>query len=545
MNTAEAAEENLGNSSLALMEAAHPDVYRHNSFRVAGLSVEATPRDISRHTEKLRMMQRYSGGGTVKTPLMLDPPPDEHAVKDALHKLNDPEKRLIDEFFWFWPHQLGQSKNDAALAFLAQDDIENAGNCWMKMEQSSESHVSSHNLAVLFHCLALDWERVALSRTLDAEEAEALQSYWDHAFKRWRVLIDHEPFWSRLSARIRSLEDPRLTTGLSRRMRESTPQAILSINAALAVRYAEAGDIEAARQQVDIMKMWDPGKAQDAGPYHLKVSMSPAAQEALKAALEPIRKRVKSICKNAGSQTDADPTRGDEAARDVIEHTRPLLAVFDCLLPQGHATRDAVHDEVAVVTLQCLIQFGNKTNRWKRFHDLLEVAVAIAAGQSVRDRIQENITTAKNNMQDDVCWFCKENPSADASAIEVKMFGDVTRTPTWNGTQIQWRHITIKVPRCARCKTAHTEEGSWTGVCGGLGFVLGLGGCIASASKNAPGPGFVMLLIFVIGGFTIGNAIGKRKRPPGVEPESTKNGFPRIAGQLAKGWQFGERPATQ
>ena len=173
----ETASEFIG-SCPALIESAHPEVYRHNAFRVMGLSVEETQRNMLRHTEKLRMMQKYGAKEAQKTPLALNPPPDEHTIREALHKLHDPEKRLIDEFFWFWPHQIGQSKTDQALALLARNDINHAAKRWFQMEQSSESFVSMHNLAVLFHCLALDWEHVALSRQLNEKELGTVRQYW-------------------------------------------------------------------------------------------------------------------------------------------------------------------------------------------------------------------------------------------------------------------------------------------------------------------------------------------------------------------------------
>jgi hypothetical protein len=257
MSYAESIESSLDENCPALIEVAGPEIYRQNAFRVAGLSVEATPRDVSRHAEKLRMMQKFNANGSSKSPLALNPQPEDHTIRDAVHKLHDPERRLIDELFWFWPQQLGQGKSDEAVSLLAKNDIKAAEAYWLKLERSSESLVSMHNLAILYHCLALDLEYEALQRQLGAEEFDSLHKYWTKAFKRWKIVLGHEPFWSRLSARIRALEDPRLTTGLSRRIRASLPFALLLINAALAVRFAESGDMEAGKRQIAIMGLWE------------------------------------------------------------------------------------------------------------------------------------------------------------------------------------------------------------------------------------------------------------------------------------------------
>jgi len=556
MNYAEVMESEFGESCPALLEAAHPEVYRRNAFRVIGLSAEATPREISQHAQRIQMMRKYNAGATLKTPLALDPPPDEHAVQEAVHKLHDPERRLIDELFWFWPHQLGYSKTDPALAFLAENDIDRAAEHWHQMEQSSEAYVSMHNLAVLFHCLGLDLEQEAFSQKLDQKELETVRKYWDYAFTRWKVVLDHEPFWSRLTARIRALEDPRLTTGLARRIRASLPFTLLSINATLAVRYAEAGNLEAAKRQLEIMGLWDGqgdgGKVQKtkfkgtakAGLPESPL-LTPLAQKALREACEPLRQRIKSICKNAENQADQDTSHGDKATRELIAHTKPLIAALDALLPPGDATRDVAHDEVALCALRCQIPYGNKTENWKVSLELLELILPITVGQAMRDRILENIGTVKGNLEYDTCWFCKENPGEDKAALDVKMYGDVNRRPTWRGARITWRYGSVKVPRCARCKSAHDHQNAWTGGGTAIGVLLGLVGCISIADEGNWFGGLIVLGVLAAIGAGIGAAIAAALGPKGIKPESAKNEFPSVKKLLSQGWQFGEKPNTQ
>ena len=544
MSNLEAAELEIDAECPALFEAANPKVYRRNAFRVSGLPVEATPRDISRHAEKLRILQRYNVGDNGKTPLAIDPPPDQYAVREALHKLQDPEKRLIDEFFWFWPHQLGQSQSDEALNLLSQGDIDLAAKRWLQMEQYSESHVSMHNLAVLYHCRALDWEQTATNKKPAEIHNHTILDYWSHAFKRWKAVLKHEPFWSRLSARIRALEDPRLTTGLARRMRSSLPISLLSINASLAVRYAEAGDMEAAQRQLEIMKLWEAssdGKRtleskKDTGAEpspSATAALGPFAHKAIKDAISPIRQRITSICKNAENQTDSEPIQGYKAASELINHTGSLLSILDSLLPQGDATREAAHDDVALCVLRCQIPYGNKTKNWKVSLQLLELAHPIAVGKIAHDRIQENIDIIKGNLEYEICWFCKENQRDAAADLEVKMFGDVTR----NGNQIRWRHGSVKVPRCTRCRNVHTAE--WKAVAGlFLGVIIG-------AILMAPKAWVAGALIGAAIGFAIGKVIDITTRPTGVNPVSEKSEFPSIKELMRFGWKFGEKPNTQ
>lgn len=375
-----------------LLDAARPDIYRQNAFRVTGLSIDATERDISRQAEKLRMMEKFSGGARQAGGFLpLNHSPDQDAVRDALQRLRDPEQRLVDEFFWFWPHQLGQSKTDEALVALGQGNATEAAGIWTRQEASlSESNVSMHNLAVLSHVAALDLEHAALTAPLTEEQKKQRDTCWQETFKRWQVLLAHEAFWSRLTARIREMGDPRLTTGTARRMRNALPLSLLSINARLARNAAELGDMAEAGRHMQLMH--------DAG-FDQKV-----ADEALKQAAKPVRERIKTLCQTAQSEAGADPVHADKAAGRLLDQTSPLLAVLDCLLPLAHLMRDGAHDEVAQQVLSCLISYGKKTENWKVTLKLLERALPIAATKSIAEEIRKNIETVKSNVQSASDW---------------------------------------------------------------------------------------------------------------------------------------------
>jgi hypothetical protein len=197
----------------ALFAAATPDLYRQNAFRTTGLPVTVSMRDVQRRVQELSMakrlglpVQQTSGGY-----LPLRPAPAEEDVGRAVKRLQDPETRLIDEFFWFWPRDLG-APEDEALRLLKEGRLKEACDTWTRLEQEgSQARVSTHNLAVLCHMAALDLEYQADQGRLADEDTRNRQTYWCLAYKRWKDLLSEEWFWGRLRARIRQLDDPRLT----------------------------------------------------------------------------------------------------------------------------------------------------------------------------------------------------------------------------------------------------------------------------------------------------------------------------------------------
>jgi hypothetical protein len=373
--------------SKKLLELATPDIYWQNAFRVLGLPVEASPHEINRQRSRLQMMRKVGirSAGPLTGMMPLNPPPDEDQIARATQRLNDPESRLLDELFWFWPHN-GNSSADEALRLLASNCPDNAQSLWMQEEQgSSQGKVSTHNLAVFYHIIALDLER-ASANALNAEHQDTRNRAWEAAFKRWQILMDDEGFWSRLTARIRELDDPRLTTGTARRIRYSLPKALLLINARLALRAAERNDESEVKRHLALM--------QYAG------SSPSIRQEALQDVVSSIRQRIHFACEAVAARASSDAAQADKYAAGLLEETEPLLRTIDWLLPKGNSSRGAAFDDVVGCALRCQILFGNESENWLLSIRILESILPLAGSETVRARVQENLKIVKRNSEE-------------------------------------------------------------------------------------------------------------------------------------------------
>lgn len=530
MATLNTSSAEASSSSEILQSAAQPDLYRRNAFRVIGLSVEATAGDVTRQFEKMRMAERYGGGSRLPSALPLVPPPNGDDIREAVDRLRDPERRLVDEFFWFWPHELGGSQSDEALAALRRSEERQAEAIWKHQGNAqSTSNVSIHNLAILMHAKALDGEfRARAGEEVDKKELDAL---WKSALQMWKILLDDEGFWSRFTARIRDLDDPRLTTGTARRLRASLPVALMQISAQLAVQAAEAGRTDDAARHVAIM--------------HGSGLTDAAIQEALRLAIAPLRNRVKTLSKAAESETAAHPESGGVFIERLLAQAGPLLAALDLVLPAGSPARDGTHDEVAITGLGCQVDFGKKTENWKKSVVLLEALLKVAAGVAARNRVQENLTIVRSNRDYGICFFCKDNDSETQHSIKKEMFGNVKRTPTgYNSTRITWNNSTITIPRCGRCKKAQDATSTWTVAAVLTSVITGMVSCgVANNYENGTPANVLMLIAFAVGGSLLGYFLSKRYYRQGVPPASHANEYPRIKELRKEGWNFGSRPA--
>src|SRR5438876_12431322 len=86
-----------------LLDLATKDLFHKNAFWITGLPVDAKPRDLAKHAEKLKVLAELGQGPQPRAAFLLDPATTSDDIRDAIQRLKDPEKRLIDEFFWFWP----------------------------------------------------------------------------------------------------------------------------------------------------------------------------------------------------------------------------------------------------------------------------------------------------------------------------------------------------------------------------------------------------------------------------------------------------------
>lgn len=529
-----------------LLEACTPTLYRENPFRVMQLPVDASPRQVARRAEMLRMAQKY-GAEQVRCAGLggFEPEATEEAIRNALQRLQDPERRFLDEFFWFWPAVLGEGHTDTVLAMLVDGDIKGVIDAWVAGEASSaNSGVAAHNLAVLAHAMALDHEHAFSHKNLNESETVHRERLWKLVFPRWRAILGRDDFWGRLTMRVGEANDPRLTPELVRCLRQSLPLALLRINAQLAVRAAEGGSESEARRHVEIIRHSGFGRE--------------AIAEALRGAVTPARQRVKAICAAAEAEAEANPQQGGEAGRRLLEQTGSALRVLDVLLGSDHAVRNDAYDQTVQSVLRCQVVFANETEDWATSLEILQLAEPLASSPALRLRIAENIRIVQRNLKNKsdfgTCFYCQQRPPDEAASVKVDIYGNVQREPVFHpifktlvGTRVSWQRGAIKIPRCAVCANTHSRMKGcfWFGIF--LGFLLGaLALCfLISGCQPYHDMGAVAVIVGVaaIGlAWFLGRWFAEVIRPPGLKYESCKERRLFVNRLLPAGWHIGTGP---
>jgi hypothetical protein len=364
----------LDNLPEFLLDLAGPALFRANAFRIIGLPAHVAETEIRKQGDKLRFMLRHGGslGGRAVGPLPLDPTPLDETVSDALHRLSDPETRFIDEFFWFWP-QSGLGSKDPAFVALSNRDVETAIEIWTGEARRDDDHGrSSHNLAVMFHTLALDIEYARETETISKKLETVQYTYWHKGLSQWQAVLADEEFWNQLDLRVFELNDPRLTIASARQMRTVLPLVLLLINAQIVARASTSGASAEGLKYRSLIE--ESGFAEE------------LVEEALGRSTQLIRNVISTNCRTAEQEAYAAPATADKSARLLLQQTQPLLAAIDMLLPSV-ATGDEARDEVATAATNCLYLLSDETAKSEVARELLEMTRPYAVSLAVRERL--------------------------------------------------------------------------------------------------------------------------------------------------------------
>ena len=352
----------------ALQAVVGPGMYRRNAFRVTGLPVHAGIKEVRRHRDEARALARLGAPARPRPQLLaLDPPPTADTVDEALQAIGRPDRRLLQELFWFWPDTDDPHAAADPAVPAARHRWERQARDGQQRPVTGQAAIAVHNLAVLTHAQALDAE--SAGRSADAEQE------WAAALTWWRQVLDTDGCWAWLQERVRQLNDPRLTATAPAALRRALPAALLSVNAALA---GEAVTARTRRRQLRIIRGSEfPAAAIDA---------------ALTRVAEPAAARLRAASHRAVDAARAAPADAAATARAFLDEAETLLDVLDDVRDPGDAVRDGAHDQTALAVLDCVFSSYHETQDSTTARELLRHAEQIAVTTPTLTRLRDNLT---------------------------------------------------------------------------------------------------------------------------------------------------------
>lgn len=362
----------------ALLSACTLSLYEKNIFRVTGLPVDATAKEVAKQVQKLQMLAEMGGeSATSKAAFSRVSPPTNDEIREALARMKDPEHRIVDEFFWYWPERFGESKNDPAIQAVLAGNSNHAAEIWQAREDQG-STVARHNIAVMFHMSAVDWTHYQTRSALDQKRAEKIKEYWRESLSRWEDLIDSDALWSILKDRIRSMEDDALTTGFVRRLQRLLPQALDRVNAEAALKLAEFGLMDWAEFHVNLMNETHQGLDD--------------VESTAEMVLAPTKARVEQHLLAFNKKTNSEPKNGTTYAVELLLLCKPMIDLFDLFHGVGSYQRNDLFDKVAQTVVKIARADWEENHDARKILPIFEKALELASGTNLRDQIKKEIS---------------------------------------------------------------------------------------------------------------------------------------------------------
>jgi hypothetical protein len=368
-----------------LNDASTLEIFKRNGFRITGLAVDATPKEVSKRGDKLRMMEELGQGAAANTNAFpLTPSPTVDEIREALQRLKDPEHRLIDEFFWFWPESFGESGKDEAIQAYVKGDGEKAFDLWIERKADPEkSPVAYHNLAVVNHLMAIEWMLHSLNAAPDEESQTRIDAYWVTAIRYWKRTAVDDRVWDVVKARIRSLDDPRLTTGFARRMREGLLPAVANINALFAYKLIERGRMADAGSQIK---------------YIDRYGLEPSVKEELFVRLlQPLRDRFSGEIKSAHNGND--PRKRFAAAQSVVAQASSVSHLFETFLGKSSIHYTELFNEMAMACGYSGNAYQKETGDFEGYVTVTKAALPYATSPEAKKLLKENLEFGEQSIR--------------------------------------------------------------------------------------------------------------------------------------------------
>jgi len=367
-------------------------LYAENPFRVLGMPVDAEDIELQEQHNKLKT---YASLGRIKEVYTVafgcEPLPSASQLDRALERLNNGEQRASDEFFWFWPREVG-AKDDPGLDAIAEGDSEQARQIWREWEQKPGRgrSVARHNLAVNYLLQALDETEKHLSGS-STKNKKQLENAWKNADKRWDEIASSDDDWEDTKKRILSKNDPALTVALADQMKRDLRKTLAAIHGDIARRYADQGKIDWATFHVGAMSHGQAAKVDDDYRKAVREIAKPICDR-----LEGARTRVQSF---ADTQEQDKKKQAFEQAKKFFENdfektAKPALDLFYAGDDSLEKEKNRIYDKVADTICDCCVAAFNARQKADESTDddstLLKKALDIATDPQLKKRLIDN-----------------------------------------------------------------------------------------------------------------------------------------------------------
>jgi hypothetical protein len=373
-----------------------PTIYQENPFGVLRLRVGASSREVSRRLQEAKVEAELQTNRESRVEESVGVVED---VKRAGQSVRSPVNRFLYEFFWPWPTRLldGMASDEAIVAFeeMTAKGWKRAHSLWLSWTLENVGRdrarlqrllISRHNLAVVQHLgylgVSQSWPQVSFPSSGDYDSRRPLQA--------WRTIVDDENFWDLLALRIQAINEPEITSGLARRLRDSLPSSLSRVQLQHALRCSGRMSLREAEDIVAEIAVWSEA--------HLSQNRKDAMLADISRGL---RHRIEVRVKTAEEKVEAEPAKGLTLAESLIKESLADLNTLAVLVGPGHFLFREMEDSLA----DCCLDAGVACQRATGDNEgLVKLAQTVGEKYSMSARLNERITKIQRTAQSNIAY---------------------------------------------------------------------------------------------------------------------------------------------
>ena len=344
------------------------NIYDENAFRILGLPVTASRRDIIRRVEEMQTLMTIG-----KTPYYHSDISwigefhrNEESVKRALQVLENPNTKLVHLLSWFW---IIDKHDDLAIDALNNGDIDKAVNIWSATARKKDSH-HKKNLATLEQILA-HWEIDS-----DCQHLNSCIKYWAELTSTY--LISHliEKLDQGLSENVTKIE-----------VNKCIGESLIQITMPLFERWV------------------DECQPEKIGQFFADLSISGLPQKIIDyirdGYVKPLTEKIEKMCNELPEEVgDFEQIYIETKAfhEEVSLFFEQMSQVDDIFLIESYG------DKIGKIILDRAILYGNNTLQWQKSTELCELAETFISGTLLRERFERNFRIISDNIEKKKTW---------------------------------------------------------------------------------------------------------------------------------------------
>lgn len=346
----------------AALSSAQDGLYQGDAFRVLGLPVDASSRDIRRRAEELRLRLELDGSD----------PDGLEEVRSAATLLEDPVRRLFEELYW-----VHLTPNPIPLQFDPSDlaAVRAAMQALKPLVQSGNDE-ALHDLTVLTHIAAIAGDGADLP-------------FWKEALSRWHQVWASDVFWLRMQMRAEGMADPRVTDETVAALRADLPNQVLKPSAVLAGRRLDDGQEKQGAEHLNLIQQSEfPPEA----VAKACCDATSGIRTRLKAAIEELRAEMAGQDEGKASSVLGSifGSVWDKAQKRVV----PLVKTLKEVYPEGTEVQ-VLADEAAEFLTALSIRLHNEAEDSEMALTVAISARRVASSESTKQRARQGIQTLR------------------------------------------------------------------------------------------------------------------------------------------------------